>query len=126
MSRRILAVDDSATMREMIAFTLRQDGKFEVEHAANGQEALERVASAPRFDLIITDINMPVMDGYTFTESVRKRGGDYAKVPILILTTEIDQECKNKGRNAGATGWITKPFSPQKLVEVVTKLCGEA
>lgn len=121
MSKRILAVDDSVTMREMIAFTLRQAG-FEVEQADNGESALKKV-NGSAFDVIITDINMPQMDGYHFIEQVRQGQSASKAAPILILTTEVDQERKDRGKAVGATGWITKPFNPERLVEIVGKVC---
>ncbi len=123
MSKRILAVDDSATMREMIAFTLHHAG-YDVTKAENGQAALDVLATSAQFDLIITDINMPQMDGYGLLERVRSSALPYSKVPVLILTTEVSQERKERGKALGATGWISKPFSPQKLTEIVAKVCG--
>lgn len=122
MSKRILTVDDSATMREMVAFTLRHAG-FEVEEAGNGRDALSKLGAGPMFDLIITDLNMPEMDGFALIEQVRGGTKPHQFVPILILTTEADSARKERGRAVGATGWIVKPFSPQKLVEVVGKVC---
>ncbi|PCJ44398.1 MAG: response regulator [Alphaproteobacteria bacterium] len=121
MSRRALTIDDSKTMRDMIAFTLKNAG-FDITEAENGQLGLDQINDAP-FDVIITDINMPVMDGITFTREARKRPGART-VPILILTTESGADIKNQGREAGATGWIVKPFNPEKLLQVVEKVCG--
>lgn len=122
MSKRILTVDDSATMREMLSLTLRQAG-FDVTQAIHGEAAIEQLQESPRFDLIITDLNMPGMDGFSLIEQVRKGKLAHRSVPILILTTEVDPVKKDRGRAVGATGWITKPFTPQKLVEIVGKVC---
>lgn len=122
MKKRVLAVDDSATMREMVSFTLRHAG-FEVVEADNGKDALSKLEDGASFDLIITDLNMPQMDGFAFIEQVRGKPQAHQFVPILILTTEADAARKERGRAVGATGWIVKPFSPQKLVEVVGKVC---
>lgn len=117
--RTVLAVDDAMTMRKMVAFTLRGAG-FEVIEAANGAEGLKQLAAKP-VDLIITDVNMPVMDGIEFTRQARValRG---RPVPILILTTESDQSKKATARAAGATGWIVKPFQQDQLLAVVAKV----
>ncbi|HJV90083.1 MAG TPA: response regulator [Holophagaceae bacterium] len=119
MSKTILTVDDSSTMRQMIAFTLTQAG-FTVLESADGQEALD-LAKGRAADLVITDVNMPRMDGITLVEELRKLG-PYRFTPILVLTTESTPEMKAKGKAAGATGWIVKPFSPEKLLETVNKV----
>lgn len=121
MSRTALAIDDSKTMRDMVAFTLKNAG-FEVTEAENGQLGLDQI-SGSSFDVIITDINMPIMDGIEFTREARKRA-EARTTPILILTTESGSSLKNEGRSAGATGWIVKPFNPEKLLQVVEKVCG--
>jgi two-component system chemotaxis response regulator CheY len=120
MPKRILAVDDSKTMRDMVSFTLRKAG-FEVAEAEDGKVALDRLGQA-KFDLIITDLNMPNMDGISLIKSVRA-GSSHRAVPILILTTESDGTKKNDGKAAGATGWVVKPFVPEKLVELVNRVC---
>jgi two-component system chemotaxis response regulator CheY len=120
MAKKILAVDDSKTMRDMVTFTLSKAG-FDVMEAADGQKALD-VMRRTKFDLIITDINMPIMDGITLIKNVRT-GSDHRGVPILILTTESDDAKKAAGKSAGATGWLVKPFSPDKLVELVNRVC---
>lgn len=119
MSKTILTVDDSSTMRQMIAFTLSQSG-FVVLEASDGQEALD-LARAQGADLVITDVNMPKMDGITLVGELRKLGL-YRFTPILVLTTESTPEMKAKGKAAGATGWIVKPFSPEKLIETVNRV----
>jgi two-component system chemotaxis response regulator CheY len=119
MSKTILTVDDSSTMRQMIAFTLTQAG-FSVLEASDGQEALD-LARTKGADLVITDVNMPRMDGITLVQELRQLGS-YRFTPILVLTTESTPEMKAKGKAAGATGWIVKPFSPEKLLETVNKV----
>lgn len=120
MSKKILAVDDSKTMRDMVSMTLRNAG-YEVCEAADGQQALTVLGSG-RVDLVITDINMPNMDGITLTKTLRGHP-THRGTPILILTTESDGAKKAEGKAAGATGWIVKPFEPQKLLDVVGKVC---
>jgi two-component system, chemotaxis family, chemotaxis protein CheY len=118
--RKVLIVDDSVSMRQMVSFTLRQGG-FEVIEAGHGQEALEKLASTASVDLIITDLNMPVMDGITFIQNVRKQPALMRK-PILMLTTEGLASKKEQGKAAGATGWIVKPFDPEKLLMTIAKV----
>lgn len=120
MPRKILTVDDSRTMRDMVSYTLKGAG-FEVLEAEDGVKALG-VLATHRVDLIITDINMPNMDGVTLVKRVRS-GGSHASTPILILTTESGDDRKASGKAAGATGWIVKPFAPEKLLSVVNKVC---
>jgi len=115
----ILTVDDSSTMRQMITFTLK-GANFEVLEAADGVEALE-VAQGRRVSLVITDVNMPRMDGITLVRRLRALP-EFRFTPILVLTTEADAAMKQKGKEAGATGWIVKPFSPEKLLDVVSKV----
>lgn len=120
MGKQVLAVDDSQTMRDMVSFTLRNAG-FDVEVAVDGQDALGKLQGG-RPDLIITDINMPNMDGIDLIKNVRQ-DPKFKSTPILILTTESDGTRKNEGKAAGATGWIVKPFDPEKLLQVVNKVC---
>jgi two-component system chemotaxis response regulator CheY len=120
MAKRILTVDDSKTMRDMVTFTLRKAG-FDVNEAEDGRKALTVLGGA-RFDLIITDLNMPNMDGISLIKQVRS-SAQHRGVPILILTTESDAAKKADGKAAGATGWLVKPFSPEKLVELVQRVC---
>jgi len=115
----ILAVDDSASMRQMVAFTLKGAG-YNVIEAADGQEALDK-ARGETVDLVLTDQNMPRMDGITLVQNLRGLA-TYASTPILILTTESSDEMKAKGKAAGATGWLVKPFDPGKLLDVVRKV----
>ena len=119
MSPCILTVDDSSTMRQMITFTLK-GANFDVIEAGDGVEALE-VAPGKKLALIITDVNMPRMDGLTLVARLRALP-EFKFTPILVLTTESDASMKQKGKEAGATGWIVKPFSPEKLLDVVNKV----
>lgn len=120
MTKRILAVDDSKTMREMVSFTLKGAG-YEVIEAEDGKAALANLGGQ-KVDAVITDLNMPNMNGFELIRALRGNP-DYKFVPILMLTTEGDDTKKQEGKAAGATGWIVKPFNPQKLVEVVQKVC---
>jgi len=117
--RSILAVDDSASMRQMVSFTLRSAG-FDVVEAVDGVDAFDKARARP-FDLVLTDQNMPRLDGIGLTRRLRDCPG-FKATPILILTTESSDEMKQAGRAAGATGWMVKPFDPTKLVEVIRKV----
>ncbi len=119
MGKKILVVDDSVSIRQMVTFTLKGAG-FETEEAADGKAALDK-ARTKAFDLVFTDQNMPVMDGLTLIRSLRGLN-EYKRTPILMLTTEAGEDMKSKGREAGATGWLVKPFDPQKLLQVVAKV----
>ena len=121
MSKTVLAVDDSASIRQMVSFTLKSAG-YEVLEAVDGQDGLDK-ARARTVDLVLTDQNMPRMDGITLIRTLRGLDA-YARVPILMLTTESSDTMKSQGRAAGATGWLVKPFDPQKLIEVVRKVIG--
>ncbi len=121
MAKKILIVDDSEAIRKSVQFVLEQAG-FESEQAGDGEEGVT-VFSSGKFDLILTDINMPKMNGFELTEKVRALpAGKF--VPILILTTESQGSMIEKGKKAGATGWIVKPFSNEKLLETVQKVIG--
>ncbi len=115
----ILAVDDSASMRQMLAHALRTAG-YQVVEATDGQDALEKVRTQA-FSVVITDQNMPRLDGLGLTRALRAQP-QLSKLPILILTTESDPSVKSAGRAAGATGWLLKPFDPQRLVDVIRKV----
>lgn len=115
----VLAVDDALTMRKLVSFTLRGAG-YDVIEASDGLEAL-RVARSTRFDLVLSDVNMPGMDGIEFTRQFRALPGGRA-TPVLILTTESDPAKKNLARAAGATGWLVKPFQPDQLLAVVARV----
>jgi len=117
--RKVLVVDDSASMRQMVGFTLKEGG-FEVIEAEHGQDALDKLKGTS-VDLVITDLNMPVMDGITLIENIRKQPAMKTK-PILMLTTEGLASKKDQGKAAGATGWIVKPFDPEKLLLTVAKV----
>jgi two-component system, chemotaxis family, chemotaxis protein CheY len=121
MNLTVLTVDDSRTMREMLRAALASAG-FEVLQAEDGQAGLELLEGETP-DVIVTDINMPRLDGFGFIEGVR-RDPRHRATPILVLTTEGDAEKKNRGRQAGATGWIVKPFDPASLVAAVRKVAG--
>lgn len=120
MGKLILTVDDSKTMRDMVSFTLKGAG-FDVLEAVDGQDALSKV-SGKRIDVVLTDINMPNMDGITLVKELRGQA-DFKATPILMLTTEADEKKRSEGRAAGATGWIVKPFDPDKLLQVINKVC---
>lgn len=121
MSKTILVVDDSASIRQMVAFTVKNSG-YEVVEAVDGMDGLEKARST-NFNLILTDQNMPRMDGLALVKSLRALP-QYRTVPILMLTTESSDAMKAQGKAAGATGWLVKPFDPQKLIEVVKKVIG--
>jgi two-component system chemotaxis response regulator CheY len=119
MTKTILTVDDSQTMLDMLAATLKK-ADYQVHQAKDGQLGLDVLENLTP-DVIITDINMPVMDGIAFIHNVRANP-KFAGTPILILTTESSAKKKDEGRKAGATGWIVKPFDPKKLVQVIEKV----
>jgi two-component system chemotaxis response regulator CheY len=117
---RILAVDDSASMRQMVGLTLKSAG-HEVVSAVDGVDGLAKAGNGAPVDLVITDVNMPNMDGITLVQELR-RLPQYRGVPLLVLTTEAGAEMKQRGRAAGATGWIVKPFDPDRLLATVAKV----
>lgn len=121
MSASILTVDDSQSIRVAIRIALSGAG-YAVTEAADGAEGI-RKASGGSFDLIVTDLNMPVMDGLTMIERLRSMPA-HAGVPIIFLTTESDTAMKERAKAAGATGWMTKPFQPDQLVKIVKKVLG--
>lgn len=121
MAKAILAVDDSASLRQMVTFALKSAG-YEVIEAVDGQDGLEK-AKAKRADPVFTDQNMPKMDGLTLIRSLRVLP-QYQAVPILMLTTESSDAMKSQGRAAGANGWLVKPFDPDRLIAVVKKVIG--
>lgn len=118
---KILAVDDSASMRQMVSFTLKGAG-HDVQEACDGVDALGK-AKAGKFDLVLTDVNMPNMDGISLIKQLRTLP-EYKFTPILTLTTESGAEKKGEGKAAGATGWIVKPFSPDQLLATIKKVLG--
>ena len=115
----ILAVDDSVSMRQMVAFTLKGAG-HEVIEAVDGEDALAK-AKASKLDLVLADVNMPKMDGITLIRELRKLP-DYELIPMLVLTTEHAIDKKAEGKSAGATGWLVKPFDPEKLLATINKV----
>jgi two-component system chemotaxis response regulator CheY len=119
--KTVLVIEDSLPMRQMVACTMQTHG-YEVIEAVDGIDGLGK-AMGHAVDLVLTDQNMPHMDGLSLIRSLRGLP-DYASTPILMLTTESSSAMKSEGRAAGATGWIVKPFDPQRLVEVVRKLIG--
>jgi two-component system chemotaxis response regulator CheY len=119
MSKTVLIVDDSPTMRQMVSDTLRRAG-YVVVAAINGEDALKRLADVS-VRLVITDFNMPVMGGIALIQRLRARP-EFRFTPILVLTTESEDKRKQEGRAAGATGWVVKPFDPARLIQVVRRL----
>lgn len=117
----VLAVDDSASMRQMVSFTLKGAG-YEVIEANDGQDALTKAKSNSP-DLVLTDVNMPIMDGITLIQELRKLP-NYKHVPMLMLTTESAGDKKAQGKAAGATGWLVKPFNPDQLIATIKKVLG--
>lgn len=117
--KTVLAVDDSASLRQMVSMVLRGGG-YEVVEAVNGVDALSKLAGQD-LDLVLTDLNMPRMDGLEFTRRLRTMP-DYKFVPIVLLTTESNVDKKLQGKVAGATAWIIKPFDPDQLLAVVKKV----
>jgi len=117
----ILAVDDSASMRQMVTFTLKGAG-FDVIEAADGKQAFDK-AQTTAVDLVLSDVNMPVMDGIELVRNLRTLP-DYKFTPILMLTTESAGDKKVQGKEAGATGWLVKPFNPEQLLATIKKVMG--
>ncbi len=118
MAKKFLVVDDSASMRQLVSFTIKHAG-YEVLVAENGKDALGKLSSG-KLDIVITDLNMPDMDGIELIRRLRSMP-DYRFVPIVMLTTESQESKKQEGKKAGASGWIVKPFSPEQLLGVVRK-----
>lgn len=121
MSKKIMSVDDSASIRQMVSFTLRGAG-YEVVEAEDGQDALRKLQSAP-VDMVITDLNMPNLDGIGLIRAMRADPANKF-TPAIMLTTESQSTKKQEGKSAGATGWIVKPFKPDQLLSVVKKVLG--
>lgn len=117
----ILAVDDSASMRQMVSFTLKGAG-YDVIEAVDGEDALAKAKTSTP-DLVLADVNMPKMDGITLIQELRKLP-NYKLIPMLMLTTESTAEKKALGKSAGATGWLVKPFDPDKLLATIKKVVG--
>ncbi len=119
MPKTIMTVDDSPSVRQMVVFTLRQGG-YEVIEAVDGCDGLSKLRGAS-CDMVITDLNMPVMDGISLIREVRNDPA-YRTLPIVMLTTESQEVRKQEGKAAGATGWIVKPFKPEQLLAVVRRV----
>ncbi len=120
MAISILAVDDSPSMRQMVSFTLKSAG-YDVLMANDGVEGLKLAERSPDVHLVLTDVNMPNMDGITLVKKLRELH-DYKYKPILVLTTESSIEKKMMGKQAGATGWIVKPFDPEQLLKTLKRV----
>jgi two-component system, chemotaxis family, chemotaxis protein CheY len=122
MSKTIMTVDDSASIRQMVGFTLKKEGAYEVIEAVDGQDALSKL-NGLAVHMVITDLNMPRLDGIGLIKAVRANP-KYKFIPIVMLTTESQDTMKQQGKAAGATGWIVKPFKPEQLLAVVKKVLG--
>lgn len=118
MSKTVLIVDDSASMRQLVSFALRDAG-YDVIDAINGKDAMNKL-NGGKIDMVVTDLNMPEMDGIEFIKQVRNNPG-YKFTPIVMLTTESQESKKQEGKQAGASGWIVKPFTPEQLIDIVKK-----
>ncbi len=121
MSKHILVVDDSVSIRQMVEMTLK-GANYNVTTAQDGQEAYEK-CQTQSFDFVLTDQNMPRMDGITLVKSLRGLA-NFARTPIVMLTTEASDDMKSQGKAAGATGWMVKPFDPNKLLAIAQKVLG--
>jgi two-component system chemotaxis response regulator CheY len=122
MAKRIMAVDDSASIRQLVSFTLKEAG-YDVVEAVDGEDALMKLDGNP-VHMMITDLNMPRLDGIGLIKKVREMSVYYKYMPIIMLTTEYHGEKKTEGKTVGATGWIVKPFKPEQLLAVVKKVMG--
>ena len=121
MAKLIMTADDSASIRQMVAFTLKQNG-YDVVEAVDGRDALNKL-NVQKVDMLLTDLNMPNMDGIGLIKGVRA-GALNKFIPIVMLTTESNDTKKGEGKSAGATGWIVKPFKPEQLIAVIKKVLG--
>ena len=119
MSKTIMTADDSSSVRQMVSFTLKQAG-YSVVEAINGNDAISKIKTTP-IHMLISDLNMPGMDGLELIKQVRAMP-QYKFIPIIMLTTESQADMKQKGKAAGATGWIVKPFQPEQLLSVIKKV----
>ena len=120
MTKTALVVDDSPTMRQMVAFTLTNAG-FKVVEAEHGKDAIAKISGGQKMDIVVTDLNMPEMDGISLIKELRKMAA-FKFTPILMLTTESSADKKQAGKDAGATGWIVKPFNPELILKVIAKV----
>jgi len=118
MAKRIMTVDDSASVRQMVSFTLKKEG-YDVIEAVDGKDALSKLSGT--VDMVITDLNMPNLDGIGLIKGIRSQAS-YKFIPVIMLTTESQAAKKTEGKSAGATGWIVKPFTPDQLLAVVKKV----
>lgn len=118
MGKTVLIVDDSASMRQLVSFALRDAG-YDVIDAINGKDAMNKL-NGTKIEMVITDLNMPEMDGIAFIKQMRTLNG-YRFTPIVMLTTESQESKKQEGKQAGASGWIVKPFTPEQLIDIVKK-----
>lgn len=116
---KILAVDDSVSIRQMVSHTLKDAG-YDVETANDGRDALNK-AQKTKFDVVISDVNMPNMGGFDFVRAIRGNP-NYKFIPILMLTTETSTEKKQEGKSVGATGWLVKPFNPETLLKTLKRV----
>ncbi len=121
MSKRIMTVDDSASVRQMVSFTLKDAG-YDVVEAVDGKDALGKLSASP-VNMVITDLNMPNLDGIGLIRELRGQAA-FKFIPIIMLTTESQDTKKQEGKSAGATGWIVKPFKADQLLAVVRKVLG--
>jgi two-component system, chemotaxis family, chemotaxis protein CheY len=120
MGKTALVVDDSRTMRQMVSLTLTNAG-FTVVEAEDGKDAVKKVAGGPKMDIVVTDLNMPEMDGISLIRELRAMDA-FKFTPILMLTTESAMDKKQEGKSAGATGWLVKPFKPDVLLKTIAKV----
>jgi two-component system, chemotaxis family, chemotaxis protein CheY len=121
MSKTIMTVDDSTSVRQMVSFTLKEAG-YDVVEACDGKDALNKISNAS-LNMVVTDLNMPNMDGIELIKNIRSNS-KYRFIPIIMLTTESQDSKKMEGKAAGATGWIVKPFKPDQLLAVIKKVMG--
>ncbi len=120
MAKMIMTVDDSASVRQMVKFTLQNEG-YAVHEAVDGEDALKQIKQLDKIDLLVTDLNMPNMDGIELIREVRKLDR-FRFLPILMLTSESQEGKKQEGKQAGASGWIVKPFKPEQLIAVIRRV----
>lgn len=122
MSKKILIVDDAKSIRQTLGFVLKNEG-YDIVDAENGEDALKKLDGS-KFNLIISDVNMPVMDGITFIKTVKEdeKYSAYKFVPVIMLTTESSEEMKQRGKEIGVKAWVTKPFPPESLVDAINKI----
>ncbi len=121
MAKRILTADDSASVRQMVSFTIKNAG-YEVVEAVDGKDALSKLNGSP-IHMVVTDLNMPNLDGIGLLKGIRANPA-YKFIPVILLTTESQESKKLEGKAAGATGWIVKPFKPEQLIAVIKKVLG--